>query len=367
MPVAAPWHGVSSTATRSFCRCNAHHPPAELKPGREGRRLRARSRNAWRTTTASPKPTASSTTPVAVPARAQRRPPAGPTVRPHAPHRSSGPHLRRRARGRSPTNPRSASADGAAAGRSDQSASSRWSRASRPDPARGPLARAERRPGRRRRPGDVGAAVPQSRAGARSRALGAWSTHGARESLRALRSGHRQDLTDEEIGMAAAAPDDPDDDLLQERRAALAGAMEKLPERRRTLIAALLAVPAELRRRGDPLGCRSAASADPGRCVEGLREMLAPVDGEPGSATRPSSTPTPDPPRPAPRRSASASGAAWRWLLARPRFVKSVRSIRAATRPSSARRAGVAAVSRPPGPRHPLRRRVLPRCSSGAR
>ncbi len=117
-------------------------------------------------------------------------------------------------------------------------------------------------------------------------ALGAWvDTTARRESLRALRSGRREDLTDEEIGIAAAAPDDPDDDLLQERRAALAGAMEKLPERQRTLMASLLAesepsyadVAARL---GLPIG---SIGPTRGRCVESLREMLAPeLSGEPG-------------------------------------------------------------------------------------
>ena len=110
-------------------------------------------------------------------------------------------------------------------------------------------------------------------------ALGAWvDTTARRESLRALGSGRREELTDEEIGVAAAAPDDPDEELLQERQAALAAALAKLPEKQRVLMESLLAESepsyADVAvRLGLPIG---SIGPTRGRCVERLRGMLAP-------------------------------------------------------------------------------------------
>src|SRR4051794_14925047 len=108
-----------------------------------------------------------------------------------------------------------------------------------------------------------------------AQALGAWiDTTARRETLRALKGGRREDLTDEEIGVEAGAPDEHDDELL-ERRAALAGALPRLPERQRTVIEALMADPepsyAEISAQlGVPIG---SIGPTRGRCVERLRGM----------------------------------------------------------------------------------------------
>jgi RNA polymerase sigma factor (sigma-70 family) len=115
------------------------------------------------------------------------------------------------------------------------------------------------------------------------RSLGAWvDTTARRESIRVLKKGRREELTDEEPGINVAAPDDGDDDLMQQRRAALATALAELPPGQRRLMKSLLAEPAPSyaevsAQLGIPIG---SIGPTRGRCLERLRgELASELDG----------------------------------------------------------------------------------------
>jgi RNA polymerase sigma factor (sigma-70 family) len=113
------------------------------------------------------------------------------------------------------------------------------------------------------------------------RALDAWVvTTARRESLRALKTGQREHLTDQEVSVGAVALED-DDALLHERRDALTQALAGLPPGHRRLMEELMADPepsyAEVAERlGIPVG---SIGPTRGRCVARLRAALAAQEG----------------------------------------------------------------------------------------